>query len=610
MGKPVRVRDANQVDTDYTYDGMGRPLTVTRNPGASQSHYAMAYDAAGNLTRLTLPMGGWLEYTYDGASRVTAIENDSGEKITFMLNALGQPTAEQTLAPGGAIARASTRAYDELGRMIQSAGAGGQTWQYAYDKVGNLTSTTDARGKVWSATVDNHNRPKTQTNPQAQTETRAWSQADGMTQFKDGRNLATDTVIDGFGNVIREVSPDRGITDYSYDEADRVTQVTDADGTATAYTYDAAGRTLTEASSKPGLPTQTVSYSYDDQSGGNKGKGRLTGASDPSGSAAMVWDEQGRMAGRSQTVGARSYTLGYSHDAGGAVTSITYPSGHVVDYARAADGRVTAVKARASAGAAQVDLATSLSYKPFGPLAGLTYGNGLALTRTYDQNYWLTGIGLSGTPGTLIAMNIARDANGNVSAVTDSAAPLRNAAYAYSDAGRLAAASGVWGADAYTYDANGNRTRADRTISGSTFSDVATIPATSNRLTEIRDGAGVLARAYAYSAGGDREALVPSAGAATSYAYDARGRLASVTSGATLLASYAYDYREQRVPATIPGTGEVALHLRRRRALAGRTRRHHRRGVARICLAGRHAAGDRHRHHAPRLQLRHHRQPQ
>lgn len=233
----------------------------------------------------------------------------------------------------------------------------------------------------------------------------------------------------------------------------------------------------------------------------------------------------------------------------------TYPSGHVIDYTRAADGRVTAVRARASAGAAQTDIAAAITWKPFGPLAGLTYGNGLTLARSYDQNYWLTGIALSGTPGSLIAMTIGRDANGNVSSVTDTATPQRNAAYGYSDAGRLASASGVWGADAYLWDANSNRTRADRTVSGTTASDVATIPAASNRLTEIRDGAGVLARSYAYTPGGDRSALAE-AGATTSYTYDARGRLATVSSGAGVLATYAYDWREHRVAQTVPGTSQ------------------------------------------------------
>ncbi len=47
-------------------------------------------------------------------------------------------------------------------------------------------------------------------------------------------------------------------------------------------------------------------------------------------------------------------------------------------------------------------------------------------------------------------MTIARDANGNVAGVTDNLATTRNAAYTYTDADRLATASGVWGSDAYT----------------------------------------------------------------------------------------------------------------------------------------------------------------
>jgi hypothetical protein len=69
--------------------------------------------------------------------------------------------------------------------------------------------------------------------------------------------------------------------------------------------------------------------------------------------------------------------------------------------------------------------------------------------------------------------------------------------------GRLATASGTWGADSYSWDANDNRTRADRTIGGTTASDVATLAPGSNRLAELKDGAGVVSRSFAYTPGGD-----------------------------------------------------------------------------------------------------------
>jgi hypothetical protein len=128
--------------------------------------------------------------------------------------------------------------------------------------------------------------------------------------------------------------------------------------------------------------------------------------------------------------------------------------------------------------------------------------------------------------------------------MADSAAPLRNASYAYSDAGRLATAVGQWGADSYTWDANDNRTRADRVLSGTTTSDVATLAPGTNRLSELRDGTGVLSRSFAYTAAGNTGTVTRSGAPTLGYAYDARGRLIAVTSGASTIATYAYDWRE------------------------------------------------------------------
>jgi RHS repeat-associated protein len=98
------------------------------------------------------------------------------------------------------------------------------------------------------------------------------------------------------------------------------------------------------------------------------------------------------------------------------------------------------------------------------------------------------------------------------------------------------------------------RLRADRTIGAATASDVATLSSGTNRLAELRDGAGMLARGFAYRAGGDTSGVTRTGAPPLAYGYDARGRLTTVTSGvaggASIIASYAYDWAEQRVAAT------------------------------------------------------------
>ena len=86
----------------------------------------------------------------------------------------------------------------------------------------------------------------------------------------------------------------------------------------------------------------------------------------------------------------------------------------LVIFARATDGLVTGVTTKATSGGASANLATSVVYRPFGPLATLTYGNGLALTRTYNNNYWLTRTEVKATGVTSLDLTFGRNANGQL----------------------------------------------------------------------------------------------------------------------------------------------------------------------------------------------------
>ena len=145
--------------------------------------------------------------------------------------------------------------------------------------------------------------------------------------------------------------------------------------------------------------------------------------------------------------------------------------------------------------------------------------------------------------------------------VTDSAATARNASYSYSDAGRVTAATGPWGSDSYAYDANGNRLSATRTIGTASASDVATIAATSNRLTRVRDAQGTLAKSYSYDGAGETISQVKAGGPTLAYSYDARGRMASVSSNGTQLVANLYDHAGRRVSrAQGSGIGALTVH--------------------------------------------------
>ena len=107
----------------------------------------------------------------------------------------------------------------------------------------------------------------------------------------DARSNTTSYVRDGFGDIIRQVSPDTGVTDFWYDANGKVIKKIDARSIETDLTYDNASRVLTK--SFPAAPSENVTYTYDDTSGGNMGVGRLTGIADQSGSTAYAYNALG-----------------------------------------------------------------------------------------------------------------------------------------------------------------------------------------------------------------------------------------------------------------------------------------------------------------------------
>jgi RHS repeat-associated protein len=557
-GKPTTILDQNGITTTLTYDVDDRPLTITVNPGASQSQYKFSYTNAGDILKITLPGGGYLQYTYDNARRVTLVTNDRSQTQAFTYDANGGQLTQVTKTSSSTTTQQESAAYDELGRLLQAIGAGSQTWSLGYDKVDNQVQTTDARSKVYGSTFDALNRLIVETDPESHSIQYGYDAADNLNDHKDGRGLDTARIVDGFGRTIQEASPDRGTLVYSYDAADHVTKVVDGDGVEVDYAYDVAGR-LT-GSSYPGHTAESITYTYDSTSSGNAGVGRLTGVTEQSGSTGLKYDAQGRVITDAKTIQTKSYSVQYAYDVNGKVTKITLPSGRTVSYTRAVDGLATGITTKATPVSTAQTLASSVAYLPFGPLKGLNYGNGLALTRTYDANYWLSQTQVTALGVTRLNLSFGRNADGQLTGVTDNASGGRGASFGYTDAGRLTTASGPWGADTYTYDAAGNRTDKARVVGGVTSHETPILASTSNHIAQIQNGSGGALRNLTYRAGGDLSQDAVPAGGTLNYTYNARKRLVLVDNAGTSTGAYGYDYQGHRVWRTVYGTTNVQTH--------------------------------------------------
>ncbi|HGN2579532.1 TPA: RHS repeat domain-containing protein, partial [Pseudomonas aeruginosa] len=260
------------------------------------------------------------------------------------------------------------------------------------------------------------------------------------------------------------------------------------------------------------------------------------------------YDERGNLVEQVRSIRLDQQTLldrvTYRYDAANQLLEIGYPSGLAIGYPRNAGGQVASVTL-AVGDKAPSTLVGQIAYLPFGPLLRLTWGNGITLSREYDQDYQL----LRQKVGPWQS-DYQHDANGNIQQHRHSLWGTLD--YQYDPLDRLTEERGVQGGRSYAYDAVGNRTqRSDNPASGGTASsqDYQYAP-DSNRLTAI--GAQAVTSDAAGNLTQDR--------AARKLAYDAQGRLQSVSLDGQQVAEYRYNALGQRIVKLTPESVTTYLY--------------------------------------------------
>jgi RHS repeat-associated protein len=574
-GRVTRLKDANGTLTDFAYHPRGWLTSRTVRalasgaPDAADATTEIAYDAVGNVIRVTQPDGAYLAYAYDDAHRLIRITDNLADTIDYCpgglgsadcLDAAGNRRIEQVKDPSGTIRRRLRRQYDQLSRLQKTLNAANAPTFDAtggYDGNGNLTQSADGLGTVTRQQYDGLNRliatiqDDTGTDPATQDATTgyAYDARDNLRSVTDPDGLVTNYTYDGLNDLTALQSPDTGSSSYAYDAAGNRTSQTDARGITSTYTYDALNR-LTAI----GYPTTSlnVSFAYDQADSvtgctGSFPAGRLTRMTDGTGSTTYCYDRRGNVTKKTQVTGTTTLVTQSTYTPADRLASITYPSGAIVSYGRDAIGRVTSVSWRANATATPITLVGNATYYPFGPLNTLTFGNGRTLSKTYDQDYAIDAIASSAAGG--LTLDLGVDVMGNIaraSATLNPAAPDRT--YQYDPLYRLTAAkAGSTPLEAYTYSKTGDRQSAG--LNGGTPVAYAYAAGT-HRLASV----GGVARTY--DANGNTQSGTDAGG---TFTYDDRNRLSGYARTGTT-AQYQLNGRGERVgKAVTSGSGPLSI---------------------------------------------------
>ena len=313
---------------DFTYDSRGRLAATTQGTRKTTFTYgangflarvidplalttSYLYDADGRLSTTTLPDGRIVAYTYDANGNLTSVTppgkspHDFGYTAVDLMSSYTPPSVSGT--------GATNYSYNLDRDLTQIARPDGQTVQFGYDGGGRLNSVTAP-----TETIGYSFDPNTGNLTSASIST-----GESLSYSYNGPLLISAALT---GTVAGTVS-------RSYDDNFWVSSESLNGSNVTNFTYDndgfvtKAGSLSVKLNSKDGLITGTTLGSLTDARTYNA-FGELTGLTDKYKTTALyavtyTRDADGRISGKTETVGGNKNAYVYTFDAAGRLTAVT-----------------------------------------------------------------------------------------------------------------------------------------------------------------------------------------------------------------------------------------------------------------------------------------------
>lgn len=410
FGNPQTVIDPNGNTTEYEYDPLTGEKTaeieyvdLDGNGTPEPIRTEVAYDARGNLTRITRDKDGPMEFVeetdYNAHDEWTRISQEYGDTTWVR-----QRFFDATRKP----------------KIVEDAN-GNRTF-FGYDEAKQLTAYV----KGWSPTQPDGIYKETYTYDDGSGCTSC-----GNYHYKTGiifpNGSETRYVYDEFGRRIQTianfvdggVAPNENLTTtYTFDADDQITHVENPAGTVTTYVYDALDR----------LKTKTLDYTEDGITGLNLVS---TYAHDLSGNRVLArdhsstetlfeYDALNRVESKTRDftpdgVTGHNLTTDFTFDANGNVLTRTDPSGTVLG--NTYDERNRRISKTVDVGG--LDLETTYAYDRLGNRRSVVDPAGMETVRQFDGfNQLVSEIQDQG--GRQIQTQFQFDGNGNTTALIDS----------------------------------------------------------------------------------------------------------------------------------------------------------------------------------------------
>ncbi|MEO0461438.1 MAG: RHS repeat-associated core domain-containing protein, partial [Myxococcota bacterium] len=371
--------------------------------------------------------------------------------------------------------------------------------------------------------------------------------------LSDGAGYSKSQSYDLANRLLEERDPDRGVCTYAHDATDNVLRREDARGVVTEWQHDAASRPLSEQDSA--RAESRIEYRYDvpvlcDASYGDYGPGSRVEVDYPlasaSGEASRAvdcagLDARGRVAHSERRLHGARFVFANTYDNADRLVATTLPTGRTIGTGYDDLSRVSQVPG----------LIDTIAYRESGEPERIERANGTVDSMAYDNRLRLSGLGVDGPAGALLARTLTRDRVSMVTDVSDGISRTdgtasADARYTYDAAYRLIEAYFERARPAPpNASAAGSRETAAETLSYSYTGTDNILAKTSSLEAASRAHVGE----YLYES--DRPHAVTTAGS-LNLDYDAAGNAIAIGSS-----RYTWDYRHKTVAATT-GPKQVA----------------------------------------------------
>ena len=483
--------------TTYTtvYDGNEtHTFSKTQTVDVNGKSTGLFNDYVNGEQRVTTPMGRTVTSTFDVGTLLTS------------------SVAVGTLTP-------TDFGYDAQGRLTTES-TGTRTSSLTYDSRGNVATTTDANNRTTAYAYDIMDRLTSVTYPDGHSTRFSYDANGNMTMLTVPTPADHAFAYNGVDKAVTYTSPLSKVTSYAYDKNRRLISITRPSGKSVSYVY--TDGQLAQMQTTEG--TTEYTYLFTDKVG-----------TVLRGSESIAYAYDGDLLTSVTQQGVLNATIGWTYNDDLMPSGIAY-AGETGNLAYDNDGLLTQSGGAAITRDAQNGLPQQVSDGTY------------TLSRTFN-GYAETQSETAKVAGTdVFGYEITeRYPNGQIKTKVETVNGVSTTyGYVYDDMGRLTEVTENGSViEAYTYDANGNRTSATSTHSGIT--DVQATYNISDQLETVGD------TVYAYDDDGYLSSKITSEGT-THYTYGTLGELKSVVKPGGTVIEYVHNAENQRVAKKVNGT--------------------------------------------------------